>query len=125
MRLLSVRGAADCGGVLNATLCTIHCAAGPALLAWWGTRSPGAVAERWELVFLVLSGVLVALASRRAAMLRLRLALWGFFGLFAVAALLAERWPWLQAVQYAASAGLLISHLLNRRQALSCPAEMH
>jgi hypothetical protein len=117
MRLLSLRGAADCGGILNATLCTIHCAAGPTLLAWWGTRTPGVVAERWELVFLVLSGVLVALASRRAATPGLRLALWGFFGLFAAAALLAEWWPWLQAVQYAASAGLLVAHLLNRRRA--------
>jgi hypothetical protein len=117
MRLLSLRGAADCGGVLNATLCTIHCAAGPALLAWWGTRNPGAVAERWELAFLVLSGVLVALASRRAATPGLRLALWGCFGVFAMAGLLAEQWPWLQAVQYAASVGLIIAHLLNRRRA--------
>jgi len=102
--------------VLNALLCTIHCAAGPALLAWWGTRNPGAVAERWEVVFLVLSGVLVALASRRSAMPGLRLALWGCFGLFVVAALLAEWWPWLQMVQYAASAGLIVAHLLNRRR---------
>jgi hypothetical protein len=116
MRLLSFQRAADCGGVLNAVLCTIHCAAGPALLAWWGTRNPGAVAERWELAFLVLSGVLVALASRRAATTELRLALWGFFGLFAAAALLAEKWPWLQAVQYAASAGLIIAHLVNQRR---------
>jgi len=117
MRVLSLRGAADCGGILNATLCAIHCAAGPALLAWWGTRSPGAVAERWELVFLGLSGVLVALASRRAATPGLRRALWGCFGVLAVAGLLAEQWPGLQAVQYAASAGLIIAHLLNRRRA--------
>jgi len=116
MRLLSLQGAADCGGVLNATLCTIHCAAGPALLAWWGTRNPGAVAECWELAFLVLSGLLVALASRRAATSGLRLALWGCFGVFAAAGLLAEQWPGLAAVQYAASAGLIITHLLNRRR---------
>jgi hypothetical protein len=124
MRVLSLRGAADCGGVLNATLCAIHCAAGPALLAWWGTHNPGAVAERWELAFLLLSGVLVALASRRAATLGLRLALWGCFGVFAAAGLLAEQWPWLQAVQYVASAGLIIAHLLNRRRA-ACGGNAH
>jgi hypothetical protein len=117
MRLLSSHRAADCGGVLNAMLCAIHCAAGPALLAWWGTRNPADVAERWELAFLALSGVLVALASRRAATPGLRLALWGCFGVFAAAGLLAEQWPWLEAVQYVASAGLIIAHLLNRRRA--------
>jgi len=121
MRLRSLPRAADCGGVLNAILCTIHCAAGPALLAWWGTRNPGAVAERWELAFLALSGALVALASRRAATPALRLGLWGCFGVLAAAGLLAEQWPWLEAVQYAASFSLIICHLLNKQRA-SCQA---
>ncbi|AMJ66638.1 hypothetical protein AXW84_15295 [Hymenobacter sp. PAMC 26628] len=110
-----MRAAADYGGVLNAGLCGVHCAAGPALLAWWGTRNPGAAAERWEWGFLGLSGALVALATRRYSSTGLRVALWGLFAAFAAAALLAERWPWLAYAQYAASAGLVGDHLLNHR----------
>ena len=122
MRDFSFRRAADYGGVFNAVLCGVHCAAGPLLLAWWGTRNPGATAERWELAFLVLSGVLVALATRRHSSTGLRLVLWGLFGVFAAAALLAERWPALQLVQYAASAGLIAAHWRNQRHCCRCVA---
>ncbi|WP_197076681.1 MerC domain-containing protein [Hymenobacter terrenus] len=115
-----LRRAADYGGVLNAVLCGIHCAAGPLLLTWWGTQNAGATAEHWELGFLVLSGVLVAVATWRQSAPRLRLALWLLFGLFTAAALLAEHWPWMQFVQYAASAGLIGAHLLNQRYCRRC-----
>lgn len=120
MKALLVRQAADYGGVLNAVLCGVHCAAGPLLFAWWGARAPGAAAAQWEPLFLVLSGVLVALATWRRSSNKLRLALWGLFGLFAASALLAERWPGLEYVQYAASAGLLGTHLLNQRHCRRC-----
>lgn len=122
MRTFSFRRAADYGGVLNAVLCGVHCAVGPLLLAWWGTRNPGPAAERWELVFLVLSGVLVALATRRQSAPRLRLALWALFAVFAAAGLLAEHWAGLEYVQYAASAGLIAAHLLNQRHCRRCVA---
>ncbi|OGX82414.1 hypothetical protein BEN47_18580 [Hymenobacter lapidarius] len=108
--------------MLNAVLCGVHCAAGPLLLAWWGTHDPGGAAEQWELGFLVLSGVLVALATRGHCAAPLRWVLWGFFALFAGAGLLAERWPGFQWVQYAASAGLIVAHLLNRHQAAASRA---
>jgi hypothetical protein len=110
------RRAADYGGVLNAVLCTVHCAAGPLLLAWWGTHNPGEAAEQWELGFLVMSGMLVALATWRQCSARLRWALWLLFALFASTGLLVERWPGLELVQYAASAGLIAAHLLNRHR---------
>ena len=123
MRNFSFRRAADYGGVLNAALCGVHCAVGPLLLAWWGTRQPAATAERWEWVFLGLSGVLVALATRRHSSAGLRRALWGLFGVFALAALLAERWPALQVVQYAAATGLMVTHMLNHRYCRRCRAD--
>ncbi|UOG72961.1 MerC domain-containing protein [Hymenobacter tibetensis] len=107
--------AADYGGIGNALLCLLHCAAGPALLAWWGTQQASATAEYWEQSFLVLSGVLVALATWQHSTRKLRLALWLLFSLFAVAGLLAEQWPLLEFVQYAASVGLMVTHLLNQR----------
>ncbi|HEX8656406.1 MAG TPA: MerC domain-containing protein [Hymenobacter sp.] len=110
------RRAADYGGVLNAMLCTVHCAAGPLLLAWWGTHNPGKAAEQWELGSLVMSGMLVALATWRQCSTQLRWALWLLFALFAGTGLLAKWWPGLELVQYAASAGLIAAHLLNRHR---------
>lgn len=115
--------AADYGGALNAALCAVHCAAGPLLFAWWGAQAPDAAAEQWEPLFLVLSGVLVVLATWRQSSAQLRGALWALFGVFTAAALLAERWPALEYVQYAASAGLLLTHLLNRRHCRRCAAD--
>ena len=120
MRTLLLRQLADYGGALNAALCAVHCAAGPLLFAWWGAHEPDAAAAQWEPVFLLLSGVLVALATRPQTPARLRAALWGLFGVFAAAALLAGRWPALEYVQYAASAGLLLTHLLNQRHCRRC-----
>ncbi|WP_345124190.1 MerC family mercury resistance protein [Hymenobacter antarcticus] len=120
MQIPFFRQAADYGGALNAALCAAHCAAGPLLFAWWGARAPAAAAEQWEPLFLVLSGVLVALATWRRSSARLRLALWALFGVFAASALLAEQWPALEYAQYAASAGLLLTHLLNQRHCRRC-----
>lgn len=103
-------------------MCAVHCAAGPLLLAWWGARAPGAAAEQLEPWFLGFSGLLVALATWRQSSARLRVALWVLFGVFTAAALLAERWPALELVQYAASAGLVVTHWLNQRHCRRCAA---
>lgn len=116
-----LRRVADYGGVLNAGLCIVHCAAGPLLLTFFA-GSGAVLSEGWGVAFLLVSGLLVGLATRRLSSAGLRRALWGFFGLFGVAMLLAARWPWLEAVQYAASAGLMATHLLNLRHCRRCAA---
>lgn len=110
---------ADYGGVLNGVLCGIHCAAGPLLLAWWGSHRAAAVSGRWELGFLGLSGALAALATWRQPAGRLRGVLWALFAVVAASALLAERWPGLELVQYTASAGLITTHWWRQRR--PCP----
>jgi len=111
---------ADYGGIINASLCLVHCAAGPLLLAWWsGTRSQE-LSPHWGTLFLVLSGILVLGATWRLSSQWIRLALWALFALFAATELLAERWPWLELVQYAASLGLVGTHLLNLRHCRRC-----
>lgn len=122
MQVPFFRQFADYGGSLNAALCAVHCAAGPLLFAWWGAQAPSAAAEQWEPWFIGLSGLLVALATWRQSSARLRGALWALFGVFAAAALLAERWPALELVQYAASAGLVVTHWLNQQHCRRCAA---
>jgi len=116
MKLSCVRLWADYGGVLNAGLCAVHCAAGPLLLAFWGVK-PSADGD---VIFLLLSVVLVAAASGRLSTWRLRLALWTGLALFAATVLLADRYPALEYVQYAVSFGLIGVHLLNLRYCRRC-----
>ncbi len=123
-----LRKAADYGGALSAGLCLVHCAAGPLLLAWWGGQ-PTLHEGAGDLLFLGLSAGLVVLATRRLSSPRLRAALWAGLGLFAIAVLLAARYPWLEYAQYGASLGLLGAHLLNLRHCrrgaaapATCPA---
>lgn len=114
---------ADYGGVLNTLLCVLHCAAGPLLLLWWGAHEPSDAAEYWELGFLGLSGVFVVLATWKRSTPRLRFLLWGLFVVFALSGLLTERWPFLEIVQYVASAGLIGAHLLNQRYGRCCEVD--
>jgi hypothetical protein len=117
MKLSRVRLWADYGGVLNAGLCAVHCAAGPFILALWGGK-PGK--DSGDLIFLLLSVVLVAAASGRLSTWRLRLALWTGLALFAATVLLADRYPVLEYVQYVVSFGLIGVHLLNLRHCRRC-----
>ncbi|AWM32503.1 MerC family mercury resistance protein [Hymenobacter nivis] len=69
-----LRQAADYGGVLNAGLCLVHCAAGPLLLVLFaGTGA--ALSKGWDVAFLLLSVLLVGLATRRTSSSGLRGAL--------------------------------------------------
>jgi MerC mercury resistance protein len=113
------RRAADYGGILNAALCVLHCAAGPVLLVFWGAQAEGEDGN-WDLLFLGLSAVLAAVATWQLSSPGLRVALWGFFGLFAGATLGADAHPAWQWLQYAASLGLMGTHLLNLRYCRRC-----
>ena len=116
-----LRLTADYGGMVNAALCIIHCAAGPVLLALWGAhlKEIGPL----DIGFLLVSAVLVAGATWRMSSWGLRAALWGFFALFAGAMLLVEEYPAVHLVQYAASVGLIGTHLLNLRHGRRCLAQ--
>jgi len=113
MKTLWIRLVADYGGVFNSSVCLLHCAVSPLLLSLWGVHPH--TPEQWDSVFLILSGVLVALATWRMSSRSLRLALWGFFLLFVSAWLWQQQYPCLEIVQYVSSAGLVGTHLLNMR----------
>ncbi|OUJ73266.1 MerC domain-containing protein [Hymenobacter crusticola] len=113
MKTQWIRLAADYGGILNSSLCLLHCVAGPLLVTFWGVHHHPTA--QWERVFLLASGLLVMLATWRMSATRLRIALWGFFTLFVGASLWEGHYPWLEIVQYGASAGLIGTHLLNMR----------
>jgi hypothetical protein len=119
MNFSRVRLWADYGGVLNAGVCAVHCAAGPFILAFWGVK-PTSSEGTGDVIFLLLSGILVAAASGRLSTWQLRLALWTGLALFTATVLLTTRYPVLEYVQYAVSLGLMVVHLLNLRHCRRC-----
>jgi len=119
MPILRLRLLADYGGALSAGICLVHCVAGPLLLAWWG-RQPET--DNGDLIFLLLGVGLAVPATWRLSNWRLRGALWLGLTLFAITMLLADRYPPLEYVQYAVSAGLIATHLLNLKHCRRCLA---
>ncbi len=67
-----------------------------------------------DYLFIVINVIAVWSASQRAAS-PIRWVMWGFLSLFAVGLLLEEYSEWFEYVAYAASAGLVVTHLLNIR----------
>jgi len=109
---------ADYLGIAGSLLCLVHCVATPLLLLTSGwLRDPA-----WRLGFLSLDYVFIGLnvlavylASRHHASPSVKKALWSFLSLFTIALLLEEVRAAFAYLTYAASAGLIVTHLINLR----------
>ncbi len=107
----------DKAGIAAAVLCTIHCLIVPALFLinyLWRTNVAAGFLPLWwdkvDYVFLLLSFWAVYHAVKHATLKDIKISLWGFWGLLAVAIVFENYVHWLA---YIASAGLVITHLRN------------
>lgn len=69
-----------------------------------------------DYVFIGVNIIAVYFATRHYAPPIIKRSLWGFLGLFTIALLLEDTDPAFEYLAYAASAGLVITHLFNIRQ---------
>jgi MerC mercury resistance protein len=110
---------ADYIGITGSVLCLIHCLVTPVLLLTSAVlRQDVLLRASWhslDYVFIGVNVVAVFFATRHSTNPGIRLSLWGFLGVFAGSLLLEERSAVFAWVGYAASFGLIITHLVNIR----------
>ncbi|CCG98328.1 hypothetical protein FAES_0314 [Fibrella aestuarina BUZ 2] len=110
---------ADYIGITGSILCIIHCLAAPALVVTSNLLQRDGVLQAGFLgldyAFIAVNIVAVYFATRQHTTPAIRFALWAFLALFGVCLLLEDVSPVFEYVAYAASAGLVTSHLLNLR----------
>nr|WP_293834200.1 MerC domain-containing protein [uncultured Arsenicibacter sp.] len=108
---------ADYIGITGSVLCLIHCLITPVLLMTTNFLKDDLVRTSFlslDYVFIGVNIIAVYFATRHAPN-TVRTSLWGFLGLFTVAILLEDVNPIFEYVGYAASLGLVGSHLFNIR----------
>jgi hypothetical protein len=119
MKIDSLSRKADYIGITGSVLCVIHCLITPVLLLTTSFLQDSTLRVGYlslDYVFIGVNIVAVYFATRHYAPPVIKRSLWGFLILFAVALLLEETAPIFEYIAYIASAGLVITHLLNIRQ---------
>lgn len=110
---------ADYVGITGSVLCMIHCIAAPVLVMTAGLFHNDTLRTGFlglDYVFIAVNIVAVYFATRQHTSPAIRMSLWSFLALFAVALLLEGSSSTFEYVAYVASAGLVITHLINLRQ---------
>jgi hypothetical protein len=124
----SMRQKADFLGISGSILCIVHCLVTP-FLVMAGTFS-GAEAIKMGFLSLDYAFILVNIfavyhATKHHSTLRIRASLWGFLVLFTCAILLEEQHQVFEYLGYAASIGLVVSHIVNLRYCQQCLKHEH
>ncbi|ARK11492.1 MerC domain-containing protein [Fibrella sp. ES10-3-2-2] len=110
---------ADYIGITGSVLCLIHCLTAPVLVMTSNLFRDDTLRAGFlslDYVFIAVNIVAVYFAARQHTSSAIRTALWSFLFLFSVGLLLEDVSPFFEYIAYAASAGLVISHLFNLRQ---------
>ena len=118
MKLDVVDKKADYIGITGSVLCLIHCMAAPVLVMTSNLFRNDTLRTGFlslDYVFIAVNIVAVYFAARSHTSSAIRIALWSFPFLFAVGLLLEGVSPVFEYLAYAASTGLVISHLINLR----------
>ena len=119
MKLNNLSNKADYVGITGSILCIIHCLITPVLVLAGSFTQHSALRVGYlslDYVFIGVNILAVSFATRHYAPVAIKRSLWGFLALFSLALLLEDTAPLFEYVAYGASAGLVITHLLNIRQ---------
>ena len=119
MKTNSLSRKADYIGITGSVLCIIHCLVTPVLLLTTSLLQDSTFRIGYlslDYVFIGVNIVAVYFATRHYAPIAIKRSLWGFLSLFSVALLLEGTAPFFEYIAYIASAGLVITHLINIRQ---------
>lgn len=110
---------ADYVGIAGSVLCLIHCLAMPVVLMGSALTPHDHLSIGFlnlDYLFIGVNALAVFFATRHYAQPAIKRALWGFLALFTAGLLLEHTNDFFRYVGYVASAGLVITHLINIRQ---------
>ena len=110
---------ADYIGITGSVLCLAHCLVTPVLLMTTTLMRDEHLRVSYlslDYVFIGINIVAVYFATRANPSPAIKRALWGFLALFTIAILLEDMNETVQLISYAASAGLVMTHLINIRR---------
>ncbi len=110
---------ADYMGIAGSALCLVHCIGTPFLLVGSALTPHNHLTISFlslDYLFIGVNAIAVFLVTRHYAPPAIKRALWGFLLLFASSLLLESVSGIFHYVGYLASAGLVITHLINIRQ---------
>jgi hypothetical protein len=120
MKATAVDRKADYVGIAGSILCIIHCLAAPLVVVSSSLLKNDLALQSGFLsldyVFIIVNIVAVYFATRHHHSRLVSTALWCFLALFGIGLLLEDYSPIFEYMAYTASAGLVVSHLLNLRQ---------
>ncbi|AQG82436.1 MerC domain-containing protein [Spirosoma montaniterrae] len=110
---------ADYIGITGSVLCVVHCLITPVLLMTTALLQNEQLRFGYlslDYVFIGVNVIAVYFATRHHASPAIKRALWSFLLIFAAAIVLEDVNEAFEYLGYAASAGLVITHLINIRQ---------
>lgn len=119
MKIDTLSRKADYIGITGSVLCIIHCLITPILLLTSSVFQNSTIRVGYlslDYVFIGVNIVAVYFATRHYAAPVIKKSLWGFLALFTIALLLEDEAPFFEYLAYTASAGLVITHLINIKQ---------
>ncbi len=117
MKSTTLTSKADYIGITGSLLCIIHCLATPILLLTvnFAHESLKVGYLSLDYVFIVVNIFAVYHATKHAHSVVIKRALWSFLVLFTACLLLEEVSETFEYIGYAASLGLVVTHLINIR----------
>ncbi|WP_266368616.1 MerC domain-containing protein [Tellurirhabdus rosea] len=118
MKLDILSKKADYVGITGSVLCIIHCLATPVLLMTSSVFRHDSIRMGYlslDYVFIALNITAVYYATRHQTAPLIKTLLWAFLSVFALAIVLEDVNEIFEYLGYAASAGLVMTHLANLR----------
>jgi hypothetical protein len=118
MKLEVLNGKADYIGISGSVLCIIHCLITPVLLVSSSFLTNDTVRVGFlslDYIFIGINILAVYFATRHFTTPVIKISLWFFLTVFAVAILLEDVSETFEYIAYAASLGLVLTHLTNIR----------
>lgn len=117
MKATALTSKADYIGITGSVLCILHCLATPVLLLTVNFTHESLKVGYLSLdyVFILVNIFAVYHATKHSHSAGIRRALWGFLSLFTLCLLLEDVSETFEYAGYAASLGLVVTHLINIR----------